>query len=123
MIAIKRAYEAASKADGARFLVDRLWPRGVKKEDLAIKAWLKDVAPSNELRQWYHHDVDQWDEFRRRYFAELKENPVAWEPLLEAAREGTVTLVYSAKNEDHNNAEALKEFLTEQLHRKAARSS
>jgi uncharacterized protein YeaO (DUF488 family) len=123
MIAIKRAYEAASKADGARFLVDRLWPRGVKKEDLAIEAWLKDVAPSNELRQWYHHDdVDQWNEFRRRYFAELKENPEAWEPLLEAAREGTLTLVYSAKNEDHNNAEALKEFLTEHLHRKAVRS-
>jgi uncharacterized protein YeaO (DUF488 family) len=123
MIAIKRAYEAASKADGARFLVDRLWPRGVKKEDLAIKAWLKDVAPSNELRQWYHHDPDQWDEFRRRYFAELKENLEAWEPLLEAAREGTVTLVYSAKNEDHNNAEALKEFLTGHMHRKAVRSS
>lgn len=115
MIAIKRAYEAASKADGARFLVDRLWPRGVKKEDLAIKAWVKDAAPSNELRQWYHHDVDQWDEFRRRYFAELKENPEAWEPLLEAAREGTVTLVYSAKNEDHNNAVALKEFLERQF--------
>jgi uncharacterized protein YeaO (DUF488 family) len=123
MIAIKRAYEAASKADGARFLVDRLWPRGVKKEDLAIKAWVKDVAPSNELRQWYHHDVDQWDEFRKRYFAELKENAEAWEPLLEAAREGTVTLVYSAKSEDHNNAEALKGFLTEHLHRKAVHRS
>lgn len=123
MIAIKRAYEKAGKADGARFLVDRLWPRGVKKEDLAIKAWLKDVAPSNELRQWYHHDVDQWDEFRKRYFAELKGNPGAWQPLLEAAREGTLTLIYSAKSEDHNNAEALKEFLTGHLHRKAVRSS
>jgi uncharacterized protein YeaO (DUF488 family) len=123
MIAIKRAYEAASKADGARFLVDRLWPRGVKKEDLAIKAWLKDVAPSNELRRWYHHDLDQWNEFRRRYFAELEENPEAWQPLLEAAREGTLTLVYSAKNEDQNNAEALKEFLTEHLHRRAVHGS
>jgi uncharacterized protein YeaO (DUF488 family) len=118
MIAIKRAYEASAKTDGKRFLVDRLWPRGVKKEDLAIKAWLKDVAPSNELRQWYHHDEDQWDEFRRRYFAELKENPDAWQPLLEAAREGTLTLIYSAKNEDHNNAVALKEFLEEHLHGK-----
>jgi uncharacterized protein YeaO (DUF488 family) len=122
MIAIKRAYDTANKSDGARFLVDRLWPRGVKKENLAIKAWLKDVAPSNELRKWYHHDPtdpdkDQWDEFRRRYFAELKENPDAWRPLLEAAREGKVTLVYSAKHEDHNNAEALKEFLEEKLRR------
>ena len=115
MIAIKRAYEAASKADGARFLVDRLWPRGVKKEDLAIKAWMKDASPSNELRKWYHHDPDQWDEFRRRYFAELKENPEGWEPLLEAARDGAITLVYSAKHEDHNNAVALKEFLTKRL--------
>lgn len=118
MIAIKRAYEAAGKADGTRFLVDRLWPRGVKKENLPIKAWLKDVAPSNELRQWYHHDADQWDEFRRRYFAELKENPDAWQPLLEVAREGTLTLIYSAKNEDHNNAEALKEFLERRLRTK-----
>ena len=121
MIAIKRAYAATSKTDGARFLVDPLWPRGVKKEALEIKAWLKNVAPSNELRDWYHHDMDQWDEFRRRYFAELKENPDAWQPLLEAAREGTVTLVYSSKHEDHNNAEALKEFLEEKLHGKKKR--
>lgn len=118
MIAIKRAYEPASKADGARFLVDRLWPRGVKKEALSIKSWLKDVAPSSELRKWYHHDEGRWDEFRRRYFAELKVNPDAWQPLLEAAREGAVTLVYSAKHEDHNNALALKEFLTRKLRAK-----
>jgi uncharacterized protein YeaO (DUF488 family) len=121
MIAIKRAYDAVNKADGARFLVDRLWPRGVKKEALAIKSWLKDAAPSNELRKWYHHDLDQWDEFRRRYFAELKDNPDAWQPLLEAAHDGKVTLVYSAKHEDHNNAEALKEFLSEKRHEKKKR--
>lgn len=118
MIGIKRAYEAPGKADGTRFLVDRLWPRGVKKEALSIKSWLKDVAPSNELRKWYHHDENQWDEFRRRYFAELRENPDAWQPLLEAAREGAVTLIYSAKHEDHNNAVALKEFLSRKLHGK-----
>jgi uncharacterized protein YeaO (DUF488 family) len=121
MIAIKRTYEPANKADGTRFLVDRLWPRGVKKEALSMKAWLKDAAPSTDLRRWYHHDPEQWDEFRRRYFAELRENADAWQPLLEAARDGTVTLLYSAKHEDHNNAEALKEFLTERLHGKRKR--
>ena len=107
-IQIKRAYEAAGKKDGQRFLVDRLWPRGIKKEALAIEAWLKDVAPSNELRTWYHHDLERWDESRKRYFTELKENPDAWSPLVEAARRGTITLLYSAKSADNNNAVALK---------------
>jgi uncharacterized protein YeaO (DUF488 family) len=115
MIRIKRTYEVREKSDGDRYLVDRLWPRGIKKEKLAVEAWTKDVAPSNELRHWYHHDMDQWDEFRRRYFAELETNPAAWQPLLEAARAGTITLLYSAKNEDHNNAVALKEFLDKRL--------
>ena len=111
MIQIKRVYEAAEKKDGERFLVDRLWPRGIKKENLDAKAWLKDVAPSNELRNWYHHEPARWTEFRKRYFAELKESPQAWQPLLEAARRGTITLLYSAKNTEDNNAVALKEFL------------
>lgn len=111
MIQIKRVYEAAEKNDGERFLVDRLWPRGIKKEDLDAKAWLKDVAPSTELRNWYHHEPARWVEFRKRYFAELKENPQAWQPLVEAARRGTITLLYSAKNTEGNNAVALKEFL------------
>lgn len=113
MIQIKRAYEAADKKDGERFLVDRLWPRGIKKESLAIEAWLKDVAPSTELRNWYHHDPARWEEFRRRYFSELKENPKAWQPLLEASRRGSITLVYSAKPTENNNAVALKEFLSQ----------
>ena len=115
MIQVKRAYEKAEKTDGNRFLVDRLWPRGVKKEALAIAAWLKDVAPSTELREWYGHDPAKWDEFRRRYFAELKAEPDAWEPLIEAARKGTITLVYSSKELELNNAVALKEFLDAKL--------
>jgi uncharacterized protein YeaO (DUF488 family) len=115
MIQIKRVYETVEKTDGERFLVDRLWPRGVKKEALAIREWLKDVAPSNELRHWYHHELAQWDEFRRRYFDELKQNPGAWLPLVEAAGRGTITLLYGSKHAEHNNAVALKEFLTEKL--------
>jgi uncharacterized protein YeaO (DUF488 family) len=115
MLQIKRAYEPAASSDGERFLVDRLWPRGVKKETLAIKAWLKDAAPSTDLRNWYHHQPDLWDEFRRRYFNELETNPESWQPLLEAARKGTVTLVYSATHPQQNNAVALKEYLTKRL--------
>ena len=115
MIQVKRVYDPAESADGVRFLVDRLWPRGVKKESLAIRAWLKDVAPSNELRTWYHHDPAQWDKFCQRYFRELRENSASWLPLLEAARRGAVTLLYSSHHTDRNNAVALKEFLIEKL--------
>jgi uncharacterized protein YeaO (DUF488 family) len=115
MILLKRAYEKPSNADGDRFLVDRLWPRGVKKSSLALKAWLKDAAPSTDLRHWYHHDLTRWDVFRRRYFSELEKNPAAWRPLLEAARQGTVTLVYSSQLAEHNNAVALREFLMEKI--------
>lgn len=115
MIFTKRTYDPPAAADGARFLVDRLWPRGVKKEALSIKAWLKDASPSNELRQWYHHEPAQWEEFRKRYFTELTANPTAWQPLIEAAQKGSITLLYSSKNEEHNNAEALKEFLNRHL--------
>lgn len=115
MLQIKRAYDLPASNDGERFLVDRLWPRGVKKEALAIKGWLKDAAPSTDLRNWYHHEPALWDEFRRRYFSELEANQAVWQPLLEAARKGNVTLIYSAKHAEQNNAVALKEFLTKKL--------
>ncbi len=115
MIQTKRAYEPASKTDGARFLVERLWPRGIKKEALPVQAWLKDVAPSTELRQWFQHDPAKWQEFRKRYWRELEENPEPWERLINHARRGRVTLVYSSHDEEHNNAVALKEFLEQKM--------
>jgi uncharacterized protein YeaO (DUF488 family) len=115
MIRIKRVYEEAESGDGARFLVDRLWPRGVKKSSLNLTAWLPNVAPSNDLRRWYHHELTLWDEFRRRYFSELVKNPEAWHPLIEAIQQGSVTLLYSSQQLEHNNAVALKEFLNDRL--------
>jgi uncharacterized protein YeaO (DUF488 family) len=121
MVKIKRVYEPSTPDDGARFLVDRLWPRGIKKEALTMTAWLKEVAPSNELRHWYHHDLERWAEFRRRYLAELRERPDAWLRLAEAARAGTITLLYSAQHVEHNNAIVLAEFLRNELRKKATR--
>jgi uncharacterized protein YeaO (DUF488 family) len=112
MIQTKRAYDPAQAGDGTRFLVDRLWPRGLKKESLPMAAWLKDVAPSDELRRWFGHDPARWDEFRKRYSAELEDRPESWRPILDAARRGTVTLLYGARDPDHNNAVALREFLS-----------
>src|SRR5512146_662869 len=120
MIQLKRVYDAAARNDGARYLVERLWPRGVKKESLPVQAWLKEVAPSAELRKWFSHEPAKWPEFRRRYFEELKANPQAWQPLAAAARRGRVTLVYSSHDTEHNNAVALKEFLQQRLGKKAA---
>ena len=117
-IQLKRVYEASSGADGDRFLVERLWPRGIKKSTLEIQAWLKDVAPSVSLRKWFNHDPARWNEFRKRYFAELKGNQSSWLPILEAASRGTVTLIYSSHDPEHNNAVALKEFLDKRLHQK-----
>jgi uncharacterized protein YeaO (DUF488 family) len=111
MINIKRVYEAVSSTDGTRLLVEWLWPRAVKKTSLKINGWLKDVAPSTELRQWFSHDPAKWDEFRRRYFSELTANPNAWRPIIKAAHHGTVTLIYSSHDTEHNNAVALEEFL------------
>jgi uncharacterized protein YeaO (DUF488 family) len=111
MIRLKRAYEPADTADGARLLVERLWPRGVKKDSLKIENWIKDVAPSTDLRKWFSHDPAKWPEFRRLYFEELRAHPDAWRPILRAAHSGTVTLVYSSHDSEHNNAVALKEFL------------
>src|SRR4051794_35835668 len=115
MINLKRAYDEANSTDGSRYLVERLWPRGVKKVSLKIDAWLKTVAPSTELRQWFNHEIPKWSEFRRRYFTELNAHPEAWQPLVEAARRGTVTLIYSSHDTDHNNAVALKEFVEKKI--------
>ena len=109
-VTLKRAYEPPTAADGARILVDRLWPRGVAKADAAIDLWLKDVAPSTELRRWFAHDPAKWPEFRRRYRAELRGSPALAE-LRSLARKGHVTLVYSAKDEVHNDAVVLGELL------------
>ena len=115
MIRLRRAYDKVTSEDGKVFLVERLWPRGVKKTALHLDAWLKDVAPSTALRKWFGHDPEKWQEFRRRYFGELDANPAAWEPILEPARKGHVTLVYSSRDTGHNNAVALKEYLEARL--------
>jgi uncharacterized protein YeaO (DUF488 family) len=111
MLKLKRAYEPASTADGRRLLVERLWPRGVSKEKLHVDEWIKDVAPSTDLRKWFGHDPEKWDQFRAKYFKELDAHPDAWRPILAASRRGPVTLVYSSHDEVHNNAVALKEYL------------
>ncbi len=115
MIKVKRVYDPVEPDDGKRFLVERLWPRGIRKETLAMEGWLKEVAPSDRLRRWFGHDPKKWEEFRRRYFAELEARPEAWRPLLEAARAGNVTLLFSARDTAHNNAMALREFLEGKL--------
>lgn len=113
MIRIKRAYEARARGDGRRILVERLWPRGLRKEDLHADAWMKEVAPSAALRQWFGHKVERWDEFRRRYKKELSANPDAWRPILDAGKRGTVTLLYSARDIEHNGALVLRDYLNE----------
>lgn len=120
MIQIKRVYDQPAKEDGSRFLVERLWPRGMKKEALPMTAWCKEVAPSNELRRWFSHDPAKWKEFQRRYRAELAGNHPACQPLLIAAEKGKITLLYSAHDTDHNSAAVLKSYLEEALTRKAS---
>ncbi|HEY4658736.1 MAG TPA: DUF488 family protein, partial [Gemmatimonadaceae bacterium] len=110
-IFVKRAYDPPAAADGTRFFVERLWPRGVKKAALAVAAWIKEVAPSAALRTWYAHDPAKWPEFRRRYLAELAANPDALRPLLDAVRRGPVTLVFAARDVERNSAVVLKRFL------------
>lgn len=113
-IAVKRVYEAASASDGVRVLVDRLWPRGLKKEDAAVKFWLRDLAPSNELRQWFHANLEAWQLFRKRYLKELAslKAEVALEKLYKLAEgKRTVTLLYASRNIEQNNATVLKELL------------
>ena len=110
---IKRIYEPAVKGDGYRILVDRLWPRGISKVAAHIDLWMRDIAPSTALRQWFNHDPSKWEEFRRRYQAELQEKTALLATITEQAKTGPVTLVYSAKDEQHNQAVALQSFLEE----------
>ncbi len=110
-IRIKRIYEPPDTCDGRRFLVDRLWPRGLRREDLQLDGWLKDVAPSDTLRAWFGHDQDRWQEFRERYFAELDRHPATWASLADIVATETVTLLFAARDERHNNAVALREYL------------
>ncbi|WP_337174921.1 DUF488 domain-containing protein [Paludisphaera sp.] len=112
-VRLKRAYLPAEPDDGARILVDRLWPRGVSKEKAALDEWMKDVGPSTELRKWFGHDPERWDEFRRRYRGELRHHAEELGRLRALAGEGTVTLVYAARDEEHNEAVVLREVLLE----------
>jgi uncharacterized protein YeaO (DUF488 family) len=111
LVILKRAYEAASPEDGRRVLVDRLWPCGVTTEQAEVDLWLKEVAPSTALRQWFGHDPKRWDEFRRRYRAELDANDEAVEQLRDVIRKGRTTLVYGARDEAHNDAVVLADYL------------
>jgi uncharacterized protein YeaO (DUF488 family) len=111
MIFCKRVYDSVDAADGARFLVDRLWPRGVRKEQLRLDDWLKELAPSDALRHWFGHDPDKWNEFRRRYRAELDAHPAAVQRLAAAAERGNVTLLFGAHDIERNNAVALREYV------------
>jgi uncharacterized protein YeaO (DUF488 family) len=119
MIAVKRVYVPAGPADGKRYLVERLWPRGIKKDALHLEGWLRELAPSTALRQWFHHDPRRWGAFRRRYAAELTQHPEAWRPLLREARRGRVTLLFSARDTEHNSAVALKAYLAPRARRTA----
>jgi len=110
---LKRACEPPAPEDGVRILVDRLWPRGLSKAKAAVDHWMKDVAPSAELRKWFGHDPDRWQEFRRRYREELRQHPVFLDEIRGLARERAVTLVFGAHHEKHNDAVVLKEVLTE----------
>jgi uncharacterized protein YeaO (DUF488 family) len=110
-VKLKRAYEPAGPDDGTRILVDRLWPRGLSKAEAAVDRWLKEIAPSTELRQWFGHDPARWPEFRRRYTEELRQHAAVLDEVRALAREDTVTLVYGARDETHNDAVALKDVL------------
>jgi uncharacterized protein YeaO (DUF488 family) len=109
VIKIKRAYEKPDEKDGERILVDRIWPRGISKENIKINYWLRDIAPSNELRVWFSHDVLKWNEFKRKYFIELDEKKSLCKELLESSN--IITLIYGSKNEKYNQASALREYL------------
>ena len=114
-IKIKRCYESPSLTDGARFLVDGLWPRGFRKEAIRLAGWVREVAPSQKLRNWFDHDPKRWAEFRKRYFVELTTKRDTWMPSLEAASKGNVTLLFSAHDLEHNSQWPLQEFLQRRL--------
>jgi uncharacterized protein YeaO (DUF488 family) len=109
-IRLARVYDHEGDVPGRAFFVERLWPRGVRREDL-LAVWLKDAAPSPELRQWYSHDVAKWEEFRRRYEAELDARPETWQPIVEAVATGDVTLLYAARDREHNSAVVLRDHV------------
>jgi len=110
-VKLKRAYEPPAADDGIRILVDRLWPRGLSKQRVAIDQWMKDISPSTELRKWFGHDTSRWDEFRRRYAKELRQHHELLDQLRSLAREGPITLVYSARDEAHNDAVELRQVI------------
>jgi uncharacterized protein YeaO (DUF488 family) len=111
-IKIKRVYEKPGKEDGSRILVDRLWPRGLTKEKAALNLWLKDIAPTTELRKWFNHDPAKWNEFIKKYLKELKENEEPVSILKDFLKKGPVTLIYAAKDEAHNEAQVIKDFVS-----------
>ena len=112
---LKRAYDKPGSTDGTRVLVDKLWPRGLKKEDAKIDFWLREIAPSDDLRKWFGHDPDKWESFKKRYISELMKNEEALGELWEIIEKGRVTLIFGAKDVDHNNAVVLKQYLEERL--------
>lgn len=114
-VRIKRIYDAPSTDDGYRVLIDRVWPRGVSKKEAQLDRWLKEIAPSTELRRWFAHEPSRWNEFRHRYRGELEESPALIQELAEKARSGSVTLLYSARDQQHNQAVVLRERLEEWL--------
>jgi uncharacterized protein YeaO (DUF488 family) len=114
-IHLSRVYDHEPPATGTTFLVERLWPRGIRREAIRLDGWCKDVAPTTELRKWFGHDPAKWSEFCRRYRVELDAHPETWQPLVEAATSGDLTLLYSSRDRDHNNAVALREYLLGQL--------
>jgi uncharacterized protein YeaO (DUF488 family) len=116
-IKLKRVYDAPSKSDGCRILIDRIWPRGIRKEKARIDIWLKEAAPSTALRKWFDHDPAKWQEFKKRYFPELDDLGSVVEELLKQANEGVVTLVYGARDPRNNNAVALEEYLALRSHK------
>lgn len=120
MFKLKRAYDPVSKTDGTRILVERLWPRGLSKAKVHVDAWCKEAGPSTDLRKWFSHDPEKWTEFRRRYSRELDTRPEAWRPILSKGRRGTVTLVYSSHDAEHNNAVALRDYLQRKMRPRAA---
>ena len=115
MIQLKRVYEKPAPSDGVRFLVERLWPRGLRKADVPMESWQCEAGPSDQLRKWFSHDPCKWLEFQKRYFAELDTRAEAWSPILKAAQHHTVTLLYSSHDIEHNNAVAIKRYLEARL--------
>jgi uncharacterized protein YeaO (DUF488 family) len=115
-VKLKRAYEAPAAEDGVRILVDRLWPRGISKKQAALSLWMKEIAPSTELRKWFGHDPDRWNEFRKRYTSEIICNSLLLDQLRSLALEGSITLIYAAHDENHNNAIVLRDVILDSQH-------